>query len=557
MTVKNEDGWSVKETISKAFTRKADFGDDKDALLDVIYWGRQIISLLVGVVFGLIPLKGLIAILLYVAISTFVGHFYVTSFQEQDEEALGGFMELNVFFLMYSSIVYLLPLLFTHALCQQTQIAALLITQQWPYELEHARKFEEQSVKELTALEVNHVIFKTHADFEKYIGAWGIWSILKKLSDRSQNASWILIAEPYTQVDWTKLLELTNTLNADEEHFLGRALYDKEPVIIHHYHGFQNSEKRLYYPDFAGGVLLSRGALKRISNAAPTHDKSDFTIDAKFEFAKFINDNTGIELKNVPEFCLLANETNCITKYEEPTYSTDELGCGDGISKEQVFYAVKTYSGFHKSRIVIVKRTWAHQTKFIEYFSDTVDVQVPTIDLKVPNAEQGHCAKTIAILKYFLKNEEFKHINWIVVADDDSLLNVDRLHKIINCLPTRMILGERYGFGFEYDGVGGYDYPTGGSGFVMSRETARFIAYSCGDCSPVDLDDMHIGRCARRLNIPILHSSAFHQAQRRAYNPLYIQRIQPISFHKFEDLDPYKEYLDYLKTPNKPVHTEL
>ena len=71
------------------------------------------------------------------------------------------------------------------------------------------------------------------------------------------------------------------------------------------------------------------------------------------------------------------------------------------------------------------------------------------------------------------------------------------------------------------------------------------------------MDDLWIGMCARRLNIPILHSAAMHQAQRRAYSPLYIQRITPISFHKFEDLDPYKEYTDYLKSPEKPKHTEL
>jgi UDP-glucose:O-linked fucose beta-1,3-glucosyltransferase len=103
---------------------------------------------------------------------------------------------------------------------------------------------------------------KTHSDFD-YIGAWGIWSILNKLSDRSQNSSWILIAEPYTNVDWSKLVDLTNNLDPNEDHFLGRALDDDEPTIIHHYYGFQGSEKRLFYPDFAAGVLLSRGALKR------------------------------------------------------------------------------------------------------------------------------------------------------------------------------------------------------------------------------------------------------------------------------------------------------
>jgi UDP-glucose:O-linked fucose beta-1,3-glucosyltransferase len=102
----------------------------------------------------------------------------------------------------------------------------------------------------------------------------------------------------------------------------------------------------------------------------------------------------------------------------------------------------------------------------------------------------------------------------------------------------------------------------------MSRETARILAFSC-ECPSIDSpDDMIIGSklknpnfitflvCSRRLSIPILHSAAFHQTQRRDYNPLYIQRITPISFHKLENLDPYKEYNDHLM-PKSNQHVEL
>jgi len=443
--------------------------------------------------------------------------------------------------------------------CQQTNFTALLITQQWDYELKHAEIFEDNFIEGLKDSGINPLILKTHKDFERYIGAWGIWSILRRLLEQSRNSEWILIAEPFTTVNWQKLLLMTNDLNSNDNHFFGRALHDEEPSIIHHYYGFQGSEKRLYYPDFAAGILLSRGALIKIAGSASNHEKSDFTIDAKHEFSKFVYDSTDIELTNVPEFCLLPEESNCITKYVEPKYSIDESGCGQGIEKENVFYAVKTFSGYHKSRVVYVKRTWARKTKFIEFFSDIEDRNLPSIDLGVNNTEKGHCQKTIEILKYFIKNEEFKHINWLVVADDDTLFNVYQLHKVINCLPTstRLILGERYAYGFESDGFGGYDYPTGGSGFVMSRAAVGSLAYSC-DCPKVDSpDDMIIGMCARRLNIPILHSAAFHQTQRLHYDPLYIKRIKPISFHKFEDIDPYTEYTDYLLINKKESHTEL
>lgn len=86
----------------------------------------------------------------------------------------------------------------------------------------------------------------------------------------------------------------------------------------------------------------------RIANEAKEHDKNDFTIDSKHEFAKFIIDTTEIELTDIPEFCLLSNENNCITRYEEAKYLHDEIGCENRITNNDVYYAVKTFSGYHK-----------------------------------------------------------------------------------------------------------------------------------------------------------------------------------------------------------------
>lgn len=68
--------------------------------------------------------------------------------------------------------------------------------------------------------------------------------------------------------------------------------------------------------------------------------------------------------------------------------------------------------------------------------------------------------------------------------------------------------------------------------------------------------------CARRLDIPIIHSAAFHQARPEDYSELYLKRIRSISFHKFVDIDPYKIYMERLhetftETASRPVHSEL
>ncbi|VDK54207.1 unnamed protein product [Anisakis simplex] len=82
-----------KKTLSKAFVSGSDW-PEKDELLDVLYWGKQLLALLVGIVWGIIPLHGLLAILFYIFLSTIIAQLYVTNFQKVDEDALGGFWEL-------------------------------------------------------------------------------------------------------------------------------------------------------------------------------------------------------------------------------------------------------------------------------------------------------------------------------------------------------------------------------------------------------------------------------------------------------------------------------
>ncbi|VDK17693.1 unnamed protein product [Anisakis simplex] len=235
------------------------------------------------------------------------------------------------------------------------------------------------------------------------------------------------------------------------------------------------------------------------------------------------------------------------------------------VTNEDVLFAVKTYHANHKKRIVIVKRTWAKMAKFVEYFSDMTDQYVPTIDLGVNNTERGHCEKTLSILKYFLGNDEMSGVQWLAVVDDDTLIGVPRLYRLLSCYSPlkEMIIGERYGYGFSTNGKYGYEYPTGGAGMVFSRPAVQRLIGGCRCPSLDSPDDMIIGMCARRLQIPIIHSAAFHQARSIDYSPVYIQRISPISFHKFEEIDPYEDYMQLLHErgtipANRPSsHSEL
>ncbi|ETN64878.1 hypothetical protein AND_003367 [Anopheles darlingi] len=67
---------------------------EKDDFLDVVYWARQVLGILIGVVMGIIPLKGFVALALFALINCGAVYLYSTNFQSIDEEAYGGMWEV-------------------------------------------------------------------------------------------------------------------------------------------------------------------------------------------------------------------------------------------------------------------------------------------------------------------------------------------------------------------------------------------------------------------------------------------------------------------------------
>ncbi|XP_012283170.1 uncharacterized protein C20orf24 homolog [Orussus abietinus] len=79
---------------SRAITANSQW-PDKDEFLDVIYWSRQVIGIIVGIIWGLIPLKGFVALLLFVLVNAGAMYVYFSSYQQVDEEEYGGAWELT------------------------------------------------------------------------------------------------------------------------------------------------------------------------------------------------------------------------------------------------------------------------------------------------------------------------------------------------------------------------------------------------------------------------------------------------------------------------------
>ncbi|XP_076449400.1 GEL complex subunit OPTI-like [Babylonia areolata] len=80
--------------LSKALTPEYGSWNDKDEFLDVIYWLRQIMGVILGLVWGLLPLKGILGIALFLLVNVAIVYIYSNSFQKVDEEEYGGISEI-------------------------------------------------------------------------------------------------------------------------------------------------------------------------------------------------------------------------------------------------------------------------------------------------------------------------------------------------------------------------------------------------------------------------------------------------------------------------------
>ncbi|XP_052829112.1 beta-1,3-glucosyltransferase [Octopus bimaculoides] len=432
-------------------------------------------------------------------------------------------------------------------------IVFVILTQDTTFHSERAKQFKKDFYNQLKAVSKNEKpkLFFTHKKWP-ITGAWTIFPLLSDFVENFSNNSWIFISEEEVRLDLFKLLDVLKQYDSSKPLFLGNALQDESPVIIHHF-AFAENPSQFSYPNMALGFLMSMPLVKSLHYRwPPSNMRTDFSIDLKHELAMYIwDDGNGVALTDVPEFC--NRKQDCVTylplKFPQ---------CGAPISSNDLFVAVKTCQKFHKERIPIVKSTWLREAKHVELYSDVEDLSIPTISLGVRNTERGHCKKTYNILIRALREPSISSKPWLLIVDDDTIISITRLRKMLACYnpAEALAIGERYGYGVTTGS--GYNYITGGGGMVFSRAAVQFMVSSnlCScprDDSP---DDMILGICLQNLNIPVIHSSLFHQARPNDYNKELLELQDPISFHKHWMIDPKKVYEEWFLSAAQ-FHDEL
>ncbi|KAK2169117.1 hypothetical protein LSH36_12g16120 [Paralvinella palmiformis] len=382
-------------------------------------------------------------------------------------------------------------------------------------------------------------------------GGWTILPILHGLLKHFKNKLAILFCEEETRINLRKMYTVLSKFDLSKELFIGKGLRDREATIIHHF-AFHENPSAFVYPDFSAGIVA------RLAENPPA---SDFAIDPKHELALYIwNNGEGIRMKDADFLCTKPEGEECATTFPKLFPS-----CGNAVAEGDVFFAVKTCSKYHETRVSVVKNTWAKDTNHIEYYSEVEDQSIPTINLGVPNTEKGHCNKTMAIIKRFREHNRFlqKKYKWLVITDDDTLLSVPNLRKLLTCYDhdEPVVLGERYGYGVFHE-HSGYNYITGGGGMVFSYEAVKMIidlelCWCAGADSP---DDMILGLCFKHLGIIAVHSPYFHQARPVDYCKSYLEHQLPVSFHKHWMINPYQVYNEWLSPSLSKInksHEEL
>lgn len=85
---------SISSTIAKALSAKSEWSD-KDEFLDVIYWFRQILGVVLGLLWGVVAVKGIVGLAIFAALNAGALYLYFSGFQSVDEEDYGGVWELT------------------------------------------------------------------------------------------------------------------------------------------------------------------------------------------------------------------------------------------------------------------------------------------------------------------------------------------------------------------------------------------------------------------------------------------------------------------------------
>ena len=95
MSTESSSSSSSLSLLARAVTPNSDWDENKEDLLDVVYWARQVLGIIIGLVWGLLGVSGAKGIVGFVGLNSAAILVYLSGFQKVDEEDFGGKWELT------------------------------------------------------------------------------------------------------------------------------------------------------------------------------------------------------------------------------------------------------------------------------------------------------------------------------------------------------------------------------------------------------------------------------------------------------------------------------
>lgn len=192
-----------------------------------------------------------------------------------------------------------------------SDIVIVILSQEEGYHIAHADMLKRNIIEQSDILDKSppEIILSNELNIN---GSWTIIPLLEHLSNTYVTSKWFFFCLENTIIRLNKLLGILSKFQETKNLWIGHALYDHEPTIIHH---FADHNKKFKYPHIASGfavtiTLLTSLIQKIIEGGGP---KDDFSIDASYEFASFVfKVDKGVRLTHVPGICIVSS-SDCAT----------------------------------------------------------------------------------------------------------------------------------------------------------------------------------------------------------------------------------------------------
>ncbi|XP_041379385.1 glycoprotein-N-acetylgalactosamine 3-beta-galactosyltransferase 1-like [Gigantopelta aegis] len=159
-----------------------------------------------------------------------------------------------------------------------------------------------------------------------------------------------------------------------------------------------------------------------------------------------------------------------------------------------------------ETRVKYVVRTWARRCNKLVIISSKVNDTYGIVAINVSEGRGQLTQKTLGGFHYVYKHH-LDDADWFLKADDDTYVIMENLRYFLSQKDTN----EPVYFGHHFNSIGTFEYSSGGSGFVVSKEALKRYGRAGSDpkvCRQTGTGgDEAFGQCMGNLGVKLKNST--------------------------------------------------